>query len=81
MGGGVRWQGKEYCKGSGPNGETFTQAPYSVVDRWRSTSSPPETSVSLNLNNVLDDTYYTAIGPCGWYGTPRSLTASLSHPF
>ncbi len=79
MGGGVRWQGKEYYKGSGPNGETFTQAPYSVVDG--AVRLHPETSVSLNLNNALDETYYTAIGPRGWYGTPRSLTASLSNPF
>ena len=41
----------------------------------------PQTSVSLNLNNVLDKTYYTAIGARGWYGSPRSATATLVYAF
>lgn len=81
VGGGVRWQGEEYYKGSGPNNETFTQGAYSVVDLMAQYAFTPETSVSLNLNNAFDETYYTAIGARGWYGTPRSLTASLSHSF
>ncbi|WP_212629359.1 TonB-dependent receptor [Pseudomonas sp. KB-10] len=81
VGGGVRWQGEEYYKSSGPNGETFMQAPYSVVDLMAQYALTPETSVSLNLNNALDETYYTAIGPRGWHGTPRNLTATLVHAF
>lgn len=81
VGGGVRWQGAEYYKGAGPNGETFHQSAYSVTDLMAQYAFTPETSVSLNLNNLFDETYYTAIGSRGWYGTPRSFTAILAHAF
>ncbi|UVL06526.1 TonB-dependent siderophore receptor [Pseudomonas sp. B21-047] len=81
VGGGVRWQGTEYYKGAGPNDETFTQDPYSVVDLMAQYAFTPQTSVSLNLNNVFDKTYYTAIGSRGWYGSPRSATATLVYAF
>ncbi|MGE8464024.1 MAG: TonB-dependent siderophore receptor [Pseudomonas capeferrum] len=81
VGGGVRWQGTEYYKGAGPNDETFTQDPYSVVDLMAQYAFTPQTSVSLNLNNVFDKTYYTAIGSRGWYGSPRSATATLIYAF
>lgn len=81
VGGGVRWQGAEYYKGAGPSGETFHQSAYSVTDLMAQYAFTPETSVSLNLNNLFDETYYTAIGSRGWYGTPRSFTATLAHAF
>ncbi|MCQ4264149.1 TonB-dependent siderophore receptor [Stutzerimonas stutzeri] len=81
VGGGVRWQGAEYYKGSGPNGESFNQGAYSVVDLMAHYAFTPETSVSLNLNNALDEHYYTAIGSRGWYGTPRNVTATLVQLF
>lgn len=81
VGGGVRWQGTEYYKGAGPNNETFSQGAYSVVDLMAQYAVTPQTSVSLNLNNVLDKSYYTAIGARGWYGTPRSATATLVYAF
>lgn len=81
VGGGVRWQGMEYKKKAGPHGETFTQDAYSVVDLMAQYAITPQTSVSLNLNNVLDEKYYSAIGARGWYGTPRSATATLVYAF
>ena len=81
VGGGVRWQGAEYYKNAGPNDETFSQGAYSVVDLMAQYAFTPQTSVSLNLNNVLDENYYTAIGSRGWYGTPRSATATVVYAF
>ncbi|MEX3776635.1 TonB-dependent siderophore receptor [Pseudomonas sp. MYb118] len=81
VGGGVRWQGTEYYKDAGPNDETFNQGAYSVVDLMAQYAVTPQTSVSLNLNNVFDENYYTAIGSRGWYGTPRSATATLVYAF
>lgn len=81
VGGGVRWQGAEHYKGAGPNGETFDQGAYSVVDLMAHYAFTPETSVLLNLNNALDEHYYTAIGSRGWYGNPRNVTATLVHAF
>lgn len=81
VGGGVRWQGMEYKKDAGPHGETFSQGAYSVVDAMAQYAFTPQTSVSLNLNNLFDEKYYTAIGSRGWYGTPRSATATLVYAF
>lgn len=81
VGGGVRWQGAEYYKGAGPGKATFKQDAYSVVDFMAQYAVTPQTSVSLNLNNVFDERYYTAIGSRGWYGTPRSATATLVYAF
>ena len=81
VGGGVRWQGMEYYKDAGPNNETFTQGAYSIVDVMAQYAFTPQTSVSLNLNNLFDEKYYTAIGSRGWYGTPRSATATLVYAF
>lgn len=81
VGGGVRWQGAEYYKGAGPNDETFGQDAYSIVDVMAQYAFTAQTSVSLNLNNLFDEKYYTAIGSRGWYGTPRSATATLVYAF
>lgn len=81
VGGGVRWQGAESYRNSGPNKETFYLDAYSIVDLMAQYAFIPQTSVSLNLNNALDKTYYTAIGARGWYGTPRSATATLVYAF
>ncbi|MFB4391839.1 MULTISPECIES: TonB-dependent siderophore receptor [unclassified Pseudomonas] len=81
IGGGVRWQGSEYYKNAGPNGEKFTQGAYSVVDAMAQYAFTPQTSVTLNVNNLFDEKYYTAIGSRGWYGTPRSATATLVYAF
>lgn len=81
VGGGMRWQGAESYRNSGPNKETFYQDAYSIVDLMAQYAFTPQTSVSLNLNNALDKTYYTAIGARGWYGTPRSATATLVYAF
>lgn len=81
VGGGVRWQGAEYYKEAGPHDETFSQGAYSVVDLMAQYAFTPDTSVSLNLDNLFDEHYYTAIGSRGWYGTPRSVTATLAHAF
>lgn len=81
VGGGIRWQGDEYYKNSGPNGETAYQDDYTVVDLMAQYALSQSTSISLNLNNLLDENYYSAIGSRAWYGTPRNFTASLSHSF
>ncbi|MGY4495367.1 TonB-dependent siderophore receptor [Pseudomonas sp. TE3610] len=81
VGGGVRWQGGEYYKNAGPNGETFSQGAYTIADLMAHYAITPKTSVGLNLNNVFDQHYYTAIGSRGWYGAPRSATATLVYAF
>lgn len=81
VGGGLRWQGKEYYDGAGPNGERFTQKAYGIVDLMAQYDFSKQLNLSLNLNNLFDKKYYSAIGSRGWYGTPRSATATLRYAF
>lgn len=81
VGGSVRWQGAEYYRGAGPNGETFRQGDYTLVDLMAQYAVTPNVTAALNLNNIFDEHYYTAISARGWYGTPRNATASLRFDF
>jgi len=81
VGGSIRWQGSEYYRDSGPNGETFRQGNYTIVDLMAQYNLTPDLTVALNLNNLFDEHYYTAIGMRGWYGTPRNATVTLKYDF
>lgn len=81
VGGSVRWQGAEYYRSAGPYGETFRQDDYTLVDLMAQYAVTPNVTAALNLNNIFDEHYYTAISARGWYGTPRNATASLRFDF
>ena len=52
-----------------------------MVDLMAQYDFSKQLNVSLNLNNLFDKKYYSAIGSRGWYGTPRSATATLRYAF
>lgn len=81
IGGSVRWQGEEYMKSVGPNGEDFTQDDFTVVDLMAQYPLSPDLSIAVNLNNVFDKEYYTYIGSRAWYGAPRNATATIKYMF
>lgn len=81
VGGSIRWQGSEYYAGAGPNDEKFEQDSYTIVDLMAQYTLSPQLSVAVNLNNLFDEHYFTAIGARGWYGTPRNVTATLRYDF
>jgi outer-membrane receptor for ferric coprogen and ferric-rhodotorulic acid len=58
----------------------FTTRPYAVVSARFDYRFSNNISASLNIENLLDKTYYSGVGDVGsgnWYGAPRSITASL----
>jgi outer membrane receptor for ferric coprogen and ferric-rhodotorulic acid len=74
LGGNVRWQGKAYMDEIGPNGESFTQNSQLAVDLMAKYHVSQHLSLSLNVNNVFDENYYSGITwGHGVYETPRSF--------
>ncbi|MBO9601870.1 MAG: TonB-dependent siderophore receptor [Novosphingobium sp.] len=58
----------------------FTVPAYAVVSGRIDYRISRTWSLAVNLENILDKTYYQAVGSVSsgnWYGTPRSFTASL----
>jgi outer-membrane receptor for ferric coprogen and ferric-rhodotorulic acid len=59
---------------------SFEVVPYAVISGRIDYKISNRWSLSVNLENILDKTYYQSIGgPSGnnWYGNPRSVTATL----
>lgn len=80
VGGGVNWQNAIYADGAGPNSVRFTQESYAVVDLMARYPLTEQLSATLNLNNLLDKTYYTGTSSA-YYGTPRNATLGLRLTF
>lgn len=80
VGGGVRWQGSVYSDAIGPNGERFTQEDYAVVDLMARYPLGKDMTISANLDNVFDESYYTSTWS-SYYGMPRSVRVTLGYKF
>lgn len=74
VGGGVRWQSKTGSYGVWQGSQTIA----SLMARYE---IDRHLSVSLNMDNLFDRTYYNYIGSYSHYGAPRSLTAALKYRF
>jgi outer membrane receptor for ferric coprogen and ferric-rhodotorulic acid len=58
----------------------FTVPAYAVVSARIDYRLSRRWSLALNLENIFDKTYYSAVGSVSsgnWYGTPRSYTVTL----
>lgn len=76
IGGGVNWQ-SEY----GYVGEP-AQKSYAVVNLMARYTVSKQLSVAVNLNNVLDKTYYSGLSNYGGvYGAPRNMMATVKYAF
>ncbi|MBB2494339.1 TonB-dependent siderophore receptor [Aquipseudomonas ullengensis] len=80
FGGGVNWQSEAYSDGVGPLGVRFTQDDYAVVDAFARYPLTKQLSATLNLNNLLDEEYYTTT-TSSYFGTPRNATLGLRMDF
>jgi len=83
VGGGANWQSHAYYDNQGPNGEAQKQSDYLVASLMARYQFSPQVSLQLNVNNVFDKTYQTAIN---WYGqatwgAPRNVLATLKYRF
>jgi len=76
VGGNFRWQGKSYSNLAGPNGEDFVQGSQFVIDLMADYKVTEQVSLSLHVNNVTDEVYYSGVGRGGLHGfyeTPRNF--------
>lgn len=81
LGGGLRWQSRIYSDlNIGGRQIESEQKAYSVVDLLARYEMTKSTTVSLNINNVLDKRYRASTGN-SYYGQPRAFMLSLSHRF
>ncbi|MCY1271987.1 Ferric-pseudobactin BN7/BN8 receptor [compost metagenome] len=81
LGGGVNWQSEIYSDNQGPNKVRFTQDDYALVDVMARYPLTQQLSATLNLNNLLDEKYYTNTSGSSYYGTPRNATLGLKYQF
>lgn len=82
IGGNLRWQGKIYTEGSGPNGETFTQDSLTLVDLMAKYALTSNVSLALNVNNVFDKSYYSGLSwATGVYGEPRNMMVTARYSY
>ncbi|WP_287031078.1 TonB-dependent siderophore receptor [Pseudomonas sp. UBA6310] len=81
IGGGVNWQSEIYSDGVGPaRDQRFTQDDYAVVDVMARYPITEQLSATLNLNNLLDEEYYTS-SSSSYFGAPRNATLGLRMEF
>jgi len=83
VGGGTNWQSRIYYDNVGPNGERQEQSGYLLANLMARYDITPQLSAQVNVNNLFDKEYQTAVN---WYGqgiwgTPRNVQASLSYKF
>ncbi|MEX0740774.1 MAG: TonB-dependent siderophore receptor [Pseudohongiella sp.] len=84
--GGVNWQGREYMNATNPvtgSSERLEQEAFSLVSLMARYDISANLSAQLNVDNLLDETYYSQIGFYSQleYGQPRNVTASLRYDF
>lgn len=80
LGGGVNWQSEIYSDNMGPRQVRFTQDDYALVDVMARYPLTQQLSATLNLNNLLNEEYYTSTSS-SYYGTPRNATLGLRMEF
>ncbi len=84
VGGNMLWQGSTYFSQTvnGAN-RRFTQDSYGVFGLMAAYDFNKDLRVTVNLNNVLDKTYYSGIGNYNsvYYGAPRNVLAQLRYKF
>ncbi|KXI30073.1 TonB-dependent siderophore receptor [Paraglaciecola hydrolytica] len=80
IGGGLNWQDDTYSE----NGTIrIDQDAYTVVNLMAKYAINERTQVQLNLNNLLDEKYYSQIGFFDQYryGAPKNVTLNLQYHF
>lgn len=86
LGGGVSWEDKNYTDTLNPvtdAPERLQQDAYSLVNMMARYQVSDQISVQLNVDNLLDETYYSQIGFFSQYGygAPRNYTLGVNYSF
>ncbi|MGE8496942.1 MAG: TonB-dependent siderophore receptor [Pseudomonas sp.] len=81
VGGGINWQSEIYSEGLGPTrNQRFAQDDYALVDVMARYPLTQQLTATLNLNNLLDEEYYTTTSS-SYFGTPRNASLGLRMEF
>lgn len=77
----ANWQSEVSNPGVGPNGETFNQGSYSVVNAMAGYQLTQNLDLSFNVNNLFDEKYYSSIDfyNQGFFGAERNFELSLKY--
>lgn len=86
IGGGLNWEGSSYYERTNSvtgNTERLEQSPYGLVNLMARYDFNDSTSIQLNVDNLLDKTYYSQIGYYSQYtyGEPLNATLKLTYRF
>lgn len=84
--GGVNWEGENYTATTNPvtkEPEKLTQDDFSLVNLMARYQITPQLFAQLNIDNALDETYYSQIGFYNQleFGEPRNYTLSVNYAF
>ncbi|MCK7459851.1 TonB-dependent siderophore receptor [Idiomarina aminovorans] len=77
----ANWQSEISNPGAGPNGETFTQDSYTLVNAMANYQLSQNWDLSLNVNNLFDEKYYSSIDfyNQGFFGAERNVELSVKY--
>jgi outer membrane receptor for ferric coprogen and ferric-rhodotorulic acid len=86
IGGGVNWEKTTYTDSTNPytgEPERLEQPSYSLVNLMVRYQFNDQLSTQFNIDNVLDETYYSQIGFYSQYayGEPRNISLNLKYQF
>ena len=86
LGGGISWEGENYTEVTNPASglsERASQDAYALLSLMARYRFSDALSAQLNIDNALDDTYYSQIGFFTQlaYGEPRNLRLTLNYAF
>jgi outer membrane receptor for ferric coprogen and ferric-rhodotorulic acid len=92
LGGGLTWFSETFggspsilnLNGTRTISSVVRQGNYAVVDLRAGYKLNERIALSINVNNVLDRTYYARISSTGrgnYYGTPRSVFGTIRYTF
>ena len=86
FGGGINWEGSNYTNVTNPiteQPERLEQEAYTLVNMMARYDISEALSAQLNVDNFLDETYYSQIGTFTQlaYGKPRNITLNMKYQF
>ncbi len=86
LAGGVTWEGSNYTATTNPitgEAEKLEQEDFALVSLMARYALTPDLTAQLNIDNALDEEYYSQIGFYNQleFGQPRDVTLSLRYQF
>ncbi|MCU4675305.1 TonB-dependent siderophore receptor [Catenovulum sp. 2E275] len=77
----ANWQSETTNPNIGPNGETFVQSSYAIVNLMASYKLTADLQLSANINNLFDEKYFSSIDfyNQGYFGAPRNAQVSIRY--